>query len=107
LREATLAECSKSRFDTSFDIGANLPAKKATAGGKKGKGGKRKLSPAQQYTAALYLMPRRNLLVMTTTASENHATGPASTTRELPPLNRSEVVFRARVAPSEGCSLAA
>jgi hypothetical protein len=50
---------AKSRFDTSFDFGFNVPAKKATAGGKKGKGGKRKLTAAQKYTAALYMQPRR------------------------------------------------
>jgi hypothetical protein len=45
---------AKSKFDTSFDFGAN--AKKST--GSKKKGGKRK-SAAQQATAALYLKPRR------------------------------------------------
>jgi hypothetical protein len=47
------------RFDTSFDFGANVAAKKTTATGKKGRGGKRKLSKAQQATAALYMKPRR------------------------------------------------
>jgi hypothetical protein len=46
---------AKSKFDTSFDFGANVAGKKAT--GKK-KGGKRK-SAAQQATAALYMKPRR------------------------------------------------
>jgi hypothetical protein len=50
---------AKSKFDTSFAFGANVPGRKATAGGKKGKGGKRKLSAAQKYTAALYMKPRR------------------------------------------------
>jgi hypothetical protein len=49
---------AKSRFDTSFDFGANVAARKATSSGKK-KGGKRKLTPAQKYTAALYMQPRR------------------------------------------------
>jgi hypothetical protein len=48
---------AKSRFDTSFDFGANVAAKKATSGGK-GKGGKRKLSQAQKATAALYVKRR-------------------------------------------------
>jgi hypothetical protein len=50
---------AKSKFDTSFDFGANVPAKKATSGSKKGKGGKRKLTAAQKYTAAMYMTPRR------------------------------------------------
>jgi hypothetical protein len=50
---------AKSKFDTSFDFGANVAAKKAASGGQKGKGGKRKLSKAQQATAALYMKPRR------------------------------------------------
>ena len=50
---------AKSRFDTSFDFGANVAGKKATSGGTKGKGGRRKLTAAQKYTAALYMKPRR------------------------------------------------
>jgi hypothetical protein len=50
---------AKSRFDTNFDFGANVAARKAASGSKKSKGGKRKLSPAQQYTAASYMQPRR------------------------------------------------
>jgi hypothetical protein len=50
---------AKSRFDTSFDFGANVAGRRATPGARKGKGGKRKLTPAQQYTAALYMKPRR------------------------------------------------
>jgi hypothetical protein len=50
---------AKSKFDTSFDFGANVAAKKATSGSKKSKGGKRKLSAAQKATAALYVKPRR------------------------------------------------
>jgi hypothetical protein len=45
---------AKSRFDTSFNFGANVKAKGGTKGGKK----KRKLSPAQQYTARMYMKPR-------------------------------------------------
>src|SRR4051812_17890091 len=50
---------AKSRFDTSFDFGANVAARKATSGTKKSKGGKRKLTAAQKYTAALYMTSRR------------------------------------------------
>jgi hypothetical protein len=50
---------AKSRFDTSFDFGANVPARNARSGGTKTRRRKRKLSPAQQYTAALYMKPRR------------------------------------------------
>ena len=50
---------AKSRFDTSFDFGANVAGRKATPGGKKGKGRKRTLTAAQKYAAALYLKPRR------------------------------------------------
>jgi hypothetical protein len=46
---------AKSKFDTSFDFGAN--AKKSTGSTKKS--GKRKQSAAQQATAALYMKPRR------------------------------------------------
>jgi hypothetical protein len=49
---------AKNKFDTSFDFGANVAPKKATAGGTK-KGGRRKLTAAQKYTAALYMTPRR------------------------------------------------
>ena len=45
---------TKSRFDTSFDFGANAKKPKA-----KGKRGKRKLSAAQKATAAFYMRPRR------------------------------------------------
>jgi hypothetical protein len=50
---------ARSKFDTSFDFGANVGPEKAASGSKKGKGGKRKLSPAQKYTAAMYLKTRR------------------------------------------------
>jgi hypothetical protein len=50
---------AKSRFDTSFDFGANVAGRKATSGGTKKRRGRRKLSPAQQYTAAMYMKPRR------------------------------------------------
>jgi hypothetical protein len=46
-----------SKFDLSFDFGYNVAPKKAKAGGAK-KGGKRKLSEAQKYTARLYMKPR-------------------------------------------------
>jgi len=48
---------AKSRFDTSFDFGANVAGKKARSGGKKSKGGKKKrtLSAAQRATAVLYM----------------------------------------------------
>jgi len=49
---------AKSKFDTSFDFGANVAPKKVTPGGKN-KGGRRKLTAAQKYTAALYMTPRR------------------------------------------------
>jgi len=42
---------AKSKFDTSFDFGANVASKKKSRGGKK----KRKLSAAQRATAALYM----------------------------------------------------
>jgi hypothetical protein len=46
---------AKSKFDTSFDFGYNVKPKK----GKTGKGKKkRQLSPAQQYTARMYMKPR-------------------------------------------------
>jgi hypothetical protein len=48
----------KFRFDTSFDFGANTAPRKAPSASKK-KGGKRKRSAAQKYTAALYVQPRR------------------------------------------------
>lgn len=50
---------AKSKFDTSFDFGANVAGRKTAPGTKKGKGGKRKLTAAQKYTAALYMQPRR------------------------------------------------
>jgi hypothetical protein len=50
---------AKSRFDTSFDFGANVAGRKATPGARKGKGGKRKLTAAQKYATAMYLKPRR------------------------------------------------
>jgi hypothetical protein len=40
-----------------FDFGYNVAPKKTASGGKKK--GKRKLSPAQRATAALYMKPRR------------------------------------------------
>jgi hypothetical protein len=49
---------AKSKFDTSFDFGANVAGKKTMSGGKK-RGGRRKLTAAQKYTAALYMQPRR------------------------------------------------
>jgi hypothetical protein len=49
---------AKSKFDTSFDFGANAAPRKAPSASKK-KGGKRKLTAAQKYTAALYVQPRR------------------------------------------------
>jgi hypothetical protein len=48
----------KSRFDISFDFGANV-ARKPRSGGRKARGGKRKLSAAQKATAMLYMKPRR------------------------------------------------
>jgi hypothetical protein len=48
---------ARSKFDTSFNFGANVAPKKTTSGGKKG--GKRKLTAAQKYTAAMYLKTRR------------------------------------------------
>jgi hypothetical protein len=50
---------AKSRFDTSFDFGANVAGKKATPGARKGRRGRRNLTAAQKYTAALYMKPRR------------------------------------------------
>jgi hypothetical protein len=51
---------AKSKFDTSFDFGANVVRKKKTAsGGTKKRKGRRKLSEAQKYTAAMYMKPRR------------------------------------------------
>jgi hypothetical protein len=49
---------AKSRFDTSFNFGANVKPKKAKSGGTK-KGGKRKLTAAQKATAVYYMKPRR------------------------------------------------
>jgi hypothetical protein len=46
---------AKSKFDTSFNFGANTGRKTKS----KGKGGKRRLSAAQKYTAAMYVKPRR------------------------------------------------
>jgi hypothetical protein len=43
----------RSRFDTSFDFGANVARKQARSGGKK------KRTAAQKAAAALYLKPRR------------------------------------------------
>jgi hypothetical protein len=48
---------AKSKFDTSFDFGANAASRKASGGRKTG--GKRKLTAAQKETAALYMKPRR------------------------------------------------
>jgi hypothetical protein len=48
---------AKSKFDTSFDFGYNVAPKMAKLAGAK-KGGKRKLSEAQKYTARLYMRPR-------------------------------------------------
>jgi hypothetical protein len=47
---------AKSKFDLSFNFGANVKPKKA-AGARKG--GKRKLSAAQKATAVFYMKPRR------------------------------------------------
>jgi hypothetical protein len=47
---------AKSKFDTSFDFGANVAVKKARS---VSKGSKRKRSAAQRATAALYIKPRR------------------------------------------------
>jgi hypothetical protein len=49
---------AKSRFDTSFNFGANVKPKKTVSGGKKG-GGKRRLSEAQKATAMYYMQPKR------------------------------------------------
>jgi hypothetical protein len=49
---------AKSKFDTSFEFGANLTRKKGTSGGKK-KSSKRKPTAAQKASAALYVKPRR------------------------------------------------
>jgi hypothetical protein len=49
---------AKSKFDTSFNFGANVAPKKATRGGRK-KGGRRKLTATQKATAALYTKGRR------------------------------------------------
>jgi hypothetical protein len=46
---------AKSKFDTSFNFGANIKPKKAAGGGRRGK---RKLSAAQKYTAQFYMKPR-------------------------------------------------
>jgi hypothetical protein len=45
-----------SKFDTSFNFGANVKPKKAAGGARKGK---RKLSAAQKATAIYYMQPRR------------------------------------------------
>jgi hypothetical protein len=50
---------AKSRFDTSFNFGANVKPKKARGAGGTKKGGKRKLSAAQKATAVYYMKPRR------------------------------------------------
>jgi hypothetical protein len=42
----------------SFDFGYNVAPKPKKTGATK-KGGKRKLSPAQKYTAQFYMKPRR------------------------------------------------
>jgi hypothetical protein len=48
---------AKSKFDTSFNFGANVAPKKAARSGGK-KGGRRRLTAAQKATAALYTKPR-------------------------------------------------
>jgi hypothetical protein len=48
---------AKSRFDTSFNFGANVKPKKAKSGGTRK--GKRKLSAAQKATAVYYMKARR------------------------------------------------
>jgi hypothetical protein len=51
---------AKSKFDTSFNFGANVSGKKSGSGStKKRKAGKRKLSAAQKATAMFYMKPRR------------------------------------------------
>jgi hypothetical protein len=50
---------AKSKFDTSFNFGANVKPKKTASGGKKGGRGKRKLSELQKATAMYYMKPRR------------------------------------------------
>ena len=50
---------AKSRFDTSFDFGANVKPKKTPSTGKKGRRGKRQLTAAQRATAMYYIKPRR------------------------------------------------
>jgi len=50
---------AKSRFDTSFNFGANVKPKKAASGSKTGRRGKRKLSSAQKATAMYYMQPKR------------------------------------------------
>jgi hypothetical protein len=47
---------SKTDDPLSFPFGALAPKKKAAGGAKKGK---RKLTPAQRYTAQFYMKPRR------------------------------------------------
>jgi len=49
----------KSKFDTSFNFGANVRSKKAAASSKKGRRGKRRLSEAQRATAMYYMQPKR------------------------------------------------
>ena len=49
----------KSKFDTSFNFGANVRSKKAGSGSKKGRRGKRRLSEAQRATAMFYMQPKR------------------------------------------------
>ena len=49
---------AKSRFDTSFNFGANVKPKTTASTGKR-KGGKRQLSAAQKATAMYYIQPRR------------------------------------------------
>ena len=50
----------KSKFDTSFNFGANVRSKKpAASSSKKGRRGKRRLSEAQRATAMYYMKPKR------------------------------------------------
>jgi hypothetical protein len=49
----------KSKFNTSFNFGANVRSKKAASSGKKGRRGKRCLSQAQKATAMYYMQPKR------------------------------------------------
>jgi hypothetical protein len=50
---------AKPRFDLSFPFGALAPKRAAPAGGKRGRGRKRRRSAAQKATAVFYMQPRR------------------------------------------------